>query len=276
MKKLGLLCVILVSKLVFAQDYHITYNFKYKEDSLSSNYSKRDFVLQIEPKKTKFILSDMILGNKPMAPNSRMFYDIPMEQGVERNKDTNEFTNYSVLNQSYYKIMSNDPIEWKIEKDTKEENGYQLQKATTTFGKRNWEAWFITSIPINEGPFKFHGLPGLIYSVQDSKSNFIYNLVEIKKLTEPYDTTNIIETHFGTKPILITLKKYHELIINDYSNPYADYRGMKEGQWSIMPSQNRMINTIKDLNEYSKEYQADLVRKNNPVELNKAVHFPTK
>lgn len=54
------------------------------------------------------------------------------------------------------------------------ENNNQLQKAKTFFGGRYWEAWFSNDTPLQEGPYKFKGLPGLIYEMRDSKNNFIY------------------------------------------------------------------------------------------------------
>jgi len=36
-----------------------------------------------------------------------------------------------------------------------------------------------------EGPYKFRGLPGLIYEVKDKKDNFTYELIEVKKLDKP-------------------------------------------------------------------------------------------
>lgn len=33
------------------------------------------------------------------------------------------------------------------------------QKATCDFAGRKWIAWFTTEIPIQDGPYKFYGLP---------------------------------------------------------------------------------------------------------------------
>lgn len=274
MKKIILVGSILFTQLFFSQDYQITYNLRYREDSLSTNYINKNFVLQVEKDQTKFILKNLIDGNKILDVNTRMFYDLPMEQIVHHKRNADDYTNYEVIFQNYYSYPSSNPISWTIEKDTKTENTYKLQKATTNFIGRQWEAWFIPDIPIMEGPYKFRGLPGLIYEVKDKKDNFTYELIEVKKLDKTYDTSNIIETHFGTKPIVITRKKYEELKLNDYKNPYADYRSMSAGTWSISPSEGRVINTISQLDQYAKEVQERIKRQNNPVDLATAIKYP--
>ena len=59
--------------------------------------------------------------------------------------------------------------------------GYACQKATTTYAGRNYEAWFTREIPIPEGPYKFYGLPGLIVKVSDTRQQYIFELVKLKK-----------------------------------------------------------------------------------------------
>ena len=275
MKKIVSLFVLFVlSSFYQAQEYQIIYNFKYKRDSLSDNYKTEPFVLQIEKDISKFMLKTMVDRNEKMDANTKMFYNLPQEQVVSRNRQTNEFTNYDAQGMAYYQYPSQSAIDWKIETDTKSENNYQLQKATAKFGGRSWEAWFIKDIPLAEGPFKFYGLPGLIYEVKDSKNNFIYNLSEIKKLDTPFDTSNILESHFGTNPVKIDRKKYEKIILNDYSNPYAEYRSMKEGSWMIGVDKDRTIKTIKDLDLYAKEYQEQMKKNYNPVQLDQAIQFP--
>lgn len=54
-------------------------------------------------------------------------------------------------------------FKWNIEEDsTKNIYGYQCTKAATYFRGRHWVAWFTQDIPIDAGPWKLRGLPGLI------------------------------------------------------------------------------------------------------------------
>lgn len=60
-------------------------------------------------------------------------------------------------------------LNWKITKETQKVLGYITYKATTTFRGREYTAWFAPEIPYNYGPWKLHGLPGLILKVENDK-----------------------------------------------------------------------------------------------------------
>ena len=59
---------------------------------------------------------------------------------------------------------------------------YRVQKATTTFGGRNWVAWFAPEVPISDGPYKFNGLPGLIIKIGDTRGHYVFTLTSFEKL----------------------------------------------------------------------------------------------
>lgn len=51
---------------------------------------------------------------------------------------------------------------WEITKESKKILGYTTYKATTKFRGRDYIAWFAPDLSYNYGPWKLHGLPGLI------------------------------------------------------------------------------------------------------------------
>ncbi len=57
---------------------------------------------------------------------------------------------------------------WTIEDSTKTILGYECGMATCNFRGRTWKAWFTTEIPIQDGPWKLSGLPGLILDASES------------------------------------------------------------------------------------------------------------
>jgi len=60
-------------------------------------------------------------------------------------------------------------FEWKITSESKEIGSYTALKARSAFRGRNYTAWFVPDIDVNAGPWKFHGLPGLILEVVDEE-----------------------------------------------------------------------------------------------------------
>ena len=70
-------------------------------------------------------------------------------------------------------------ISWRIKKETKKVQGLQCQKATANFRGRKYEAWFAIDVPVPFGPWKFHGLPGLIIELSDVKKEVVINLTKM-------------------------------------------------------------------------------------------------
>ena len=67
---------------------------------------------------------------------------------------------------------------WKLLAETDSVGGYLCQKAETEYKGRVYEAWFCPEIPIDAGPYKFRGLPGLILKVEDETGDYAWELYE--------------------------------------------------------------------------------------------------
>ncbi len=89
---------------------------------------------------------------------------------------------------------------WQIQSETKELLGYSCQLASCDFRGRKWYAWFSTDIPINEGPWKLFGLPGLVLEAYDSKKHYVYRAVGLyTKNLQPVG----IRLYVRDKPIML-------------------------------------------------------------------------
>lgn len=88
------------------------------------------------------------------------------------------------------------PMDWAISTDTATVLGYLCTKATATFRGRAYEAWFTTEIPVNEGPWKLYGLPGLILKAETTDGIFRFNAIGLQNVTNvaiafPDDRKNV-------------------------------------------------------------------------------------
>lgn len=94
---------------------------------------------------------------------SYVYKNIPEGKLTERNHFDLEYWQYS---EDWEKP------EWEIGDDTKTILGYECIEATSIYRGRRWTAWFTTDIPIQEGPWKLCGLPGLILEAYDTEKNY--------------------------------------------------------------------------------------------------------
>lgn len=76
--------------------------------------------------------------------------------------------------------------------------GYQCQLAKTNFKGRTWYAWYAEDIPMQEGPWKLCGLPGLILKAYDANREYIFSAIGMSTLN-------------GTSPITFNKEKREEI-----------------------------------------------------------------
>lgn len=266
------LLFLLFFQSIFAQNYRIIYQFDYKRDSTSTVLSHQNMVLEIRNHSTKFYYYHLLKLDS-ISKYKKIRFSFPLQQIVIRNSNSYDNENFVSIQDKYFKFSTSDRMEWKIKSDSiKVYLQYKLQKAETEWGGRKWIAWFCTEIPIDEGPYKFRGLPGLIIELYDTQQNFKYTLLSIEKKENEYDTHNIVETNLGIKPININLKQYQKLLLNEYNNPFAEYENMKGTNWGLTIF-GKYINTMEGLQSIRREYQSDIRNNYNPVELNRAVKY---
>ncbi|WP_163308277.1 GLPGLI family protein [Dysgonomonas sp. 521] len=86
-----------------------------------------------------------------------------------------------------YKCVDKITPQWDITPDTLTVLGYRCQKATTNFRGRTYDAWFTSDIPVNDGPWKLYGLPGLILKAQDAENIFSFEIIGLEQLNPSVD-----------------------------------------------------------------------------------------
>ncbi|HMU08194.1 MAG TPA: GLPGLI family protein [Kaistella sp.] len=275
MKKFTL---VLLPLLFSAQTHRFIFEFKFKSDSLSKEFRTENMVLDINPDEFKFYpyayAENDSLGKVRNYKNIMWDDQLP---ALKRNKNSYTNTSYILLN-DFFSFQTEDKISWNLSNETKKSAQYTLQKATTNFGGRKWTAWFSKEVNLSEGPYKFRGLPGLIFEIQDDQQNFIFSLVKSQKFKNTYDTSEFLESFGGKKPIPINekilLKKRMELfndLLRDFKEDFKKSNGA--GKFSVLGIEVKSIEQFKELTE---RFQEMMRKENNPIEIDKAVKYPTK
>ena len=77
-------------------------------------------------------------------------------------------------------------IDWVIAEDsTKQILDYQCVMATTDYHGRQWTVWFSPEIPVQDGPWKFCGLPGLIMEAVEPFGQHCFIATGIESCSQP-------------------------------------------------------------------------------------------
>lgn len=123
---------------------------------------------------------------------------------------TTVYDSYGLIEIGYYKEPFRE-IEWTITDSTKTVLGYECIMAETDYHGRHWRAWFSPEIPLQDGPWKLRGLPGLILEASDSS------------VQHNFFATGIENSDMEMNPVYQP-EKYDKMKRIDMLKAYADYR----------------------------------------------------
>ena len=207
------------TKLVDTAKYKCTYHFKFLIDSIKMTFRDKDlYVVQIGENFTKSYCYQTFyidsIDSTPGGVNGRLrafeYYiqNTPKEtpgyfEGMRTIMNRGFFQFYVYKDYQNEKITVTDnisgyffiyddelkPQDWTLLEDTTTMLDYSCQKAKCNFRGRDWEAWFAPDIPIDEGPWKFYGLPGLIMKLEDTESHYSFEMVGLQQVDESIHMT---------------------------------------------------------------------------------------
>ncbi len=165
-----------------------------KDESLFMSYKQLDYdsTLTAGIKKAQEMGAELdaaLMSKKPPILSYRIN---KFKNGILKYKD--------FIGMSEYYVYEEKPnLKWNISSEKEKIGSYNTQKATTEFGGRQWTAWFTPEIPIQDGPYKFSGLPGLIVKIEDANQDYVWTLEANKKLSQNIDANklNYLEFQMG-------------------------------------------------------------------------------
>jgi GLPGLI family protein len=164
-------------------------------------------------------------------------------------ESSNQITTIDNTNRERFEYSEpKNSFNWQLLPDTATIDGFHCEKAITKFGGREWIAWFTSEVPINDGPYKFCGLPGLIMKIHDSKNYYVFTLTGlINKLTS-------VPSLKLRAPIKVSKQEFYSLV-----KKYKENRFEMDQQHGV---------TFTSGQDAIKKRLALLAKKNNnPIEL---------
>lgn len=159
-------------------------------------------------------------GPRGGASQSRVFVSAPNMSNETLYlfpRDKKAFTTNRLGTTTYIIPREFPQIDWQMGGATKEIGGYSCQEATGTFGGRRYTAWFTTELPFPYGPWKLHGLPGLILEAEDDRQEVIFRYAGFDK-----QEGNGIEIALPEEAITTTAKAFTKAKAAFDKNPMAN------------------------------------------------------
>ena len=238
MKKLLLLSVLLLTYVIgYSQEVIDTSYLRcsYRLHSLRDTVEKKQFpeqifVLQVGRNSSKFYsfhtaVFDSVAADKEGSRKMRESVNLMLQRfeatgkidrsnlGYKRGSSQIIYKNYpkggmtiseEIVDTHFIYVDSLNMLSWNITDSVKTILGYECQKATSYFRGRHWIAWFAPEIPVNDGPWKLMGLPGLIMEAYDKSRHYDYLIVGLEYHKSPivYDFKKSVPRSTGEEKIL--------------------------------------------------------------------------
>lgn len=237
MTKLPILLSILFTLLTFStfgqeidkQTLRCQYKLTYVKDSTNPTKLSEDLmILELGKKSSKFysyytFFADSLMAEDTKAgvPEMEMFanrakYGTPRATyTVYNNYPDNKITVVDKIGIDYYSFeeLVTTP-RWVLKPEFDTILSYRCQKAVCIFMGRSYVAWFAKGIPVNGGPWKFSGLPGLILKIKDTRNHYLFQCVGLKSTTASitFDKREVFNVSKG---------EYDKTIRRYYSDPFG-------------------------------------------------------
>jgi GLPGLI family protein len=295
--KNSILLFLFLSVFSNAQVNRFFYDYKYIPDSNDkADVKKEMMLLDIDKNGSNYYSRDKFVADSTsMADVQKQIKggsgninisrrESPGQVGYKVTKSYPDFKTYlfTRVSMDQYKVKEDQKLEWKILPEKQKIGEYNTQKATTTYGGREWVAWFSTDIPFQDGPYKFYGLPGLIVKLEDTTGSHIMTLVGNKKIEAPVAASeldmpgNVRIMGIGGKEIEVTKDQYKKVwkaYVNDPSKNMREMMMRNGGDsnnrvaFKVRTSDGKEISDPNQVfREMEKRTKESLAKNNNPIE----------
>ncbi len=256
-----------------AQTHRFIYEVDYRRDSTSDYLTKQVYHLDISGKKSMYYIRDYFVAD------SLLQHNLPFPEAgqlstsniIEHTLGTDEFSEYDLLQSLVLKLSGTDRQEWQLTGSSKQENGLQLQEARTAWGGRNWTAWFTADIPFQEGPHKFHGLPGLITRLEDSEGHYTFSLIKSENRKSTYQHIHIAA--MKAKSVATDRRQYEKTKQTYYDSPVSFLRSMKRNSGADFFLNDGTVVSQNNTREINERLRKEVHTFNNPIERNRAISY---
>ena len=276
-KNFSVLLFLMMISFLSAQNQRFMYEYKFVSDSTNKADIKTELMnLDTTPKGSKFYSytsykSDSLMRvdlEKQLKTTGSINIKTDQRKGFVRYTVAKNYQNGNVdfrnrIGMDAFKVTEDRKIAWKILPNKQKIGNWETQKATTEFGGRKWAAWFCNDIPIQDGPYKFSGLPGIIVKLEDQTQSHVFNLVGIKNLGTLEPEIYAFEI---TKEIPLKGSEYKKLLLENRSDPAKGLRQISMDNGVVL-NMNNSAETNKFMKEREERLKEQVKKDNNIIEI---------
>ena len=276
-KNFSVLLFLMMISFLSAQNQRFMYEYKFVSDSTNKADVKTELMnLDTTPKGSKFYSytsykSDSLMRvdlEKQLKATGSINVKTDQRKGFVRYTVAKNYQNGNVdfrnrIGMDAFKVTEDRKIAWKILPNKQKIGNWETQKATTEFGGRKWTAWFCNDIPIQDGPYKFFGLPGIIVKLEDQTQSHVFNLVGIKNLGTLEPEIYAFEI---TKEIPLKGSEYKKLLLENRSDPAKGLRQISMDNGVVL-NMNNGAETNKFMKEREERLKEQVKKDNNIIEI---------
>ena len=276
--------LLLIGFTFNAQNHRFAYNYTFTPDSLVNEKTiSEQMNLDITDKGSKFYSqlvfeSDSLMSAEfeKQARGNNMNINLKgisrkgiVKTIVEKSYPSFDQVMLNSLGGTKYKVTDNRKVMWNIMPDKMIIGNFNAQKATTEMYGRKWIAWFSTELPFQDGPYKFHGLPGLIVKIESANQSHVMELIGVKKLPNEFKLASSDDDAYS-KSIEMDQTKYKKTFQNFLKNPTSPMRSINLGggtKFTMTDQNGNHVDLNKKMRESEEKMKEDNKKINNVIEL---------
>ena len=206
--------------------------------SLDDDYESDNMLLQIGPdglskfSSYKNIAIDSLIMRSSQEQITRAAIDGKLSNGefmtIYKNYPAGRLTHTEKICQDWFSYDEDMPrMDWTLTDSISTVLGYKCRSARCKFRGRVWSVFYAEEIPLPDGPWKLHGLPGLILKAWDENWHYTFECIGINsKANRPI---TIYQVPFNRTD----RKKYYDTKHRYEVNPYAYFEATTGGSITV-------------------------------------------
>jgi len=229
------------TETIAPETMEFVYDYRWCVDttaSLEDNYDSDNMLLQIGPgglskfSSYKNLTVDSLIMRSSSDQIAQAAMDGKLSNGefmtIYKNYPEGRLTHTEKICQDWFRYEEEMPaLDWELTDSVTTVLGYACQSARCSFRGREWTVFYTEEIPIMDGPWKLHGLPGLIMTASDAEGHYTFECIGIKSKADRPVTIYKVPFNKTDRHGYYDAKHRYEV------NPYAYFEATTGGHITV-------------------------------------------